>query len=377
MTPDSVFVLESGGLDSVVALAPLLRSMNRAWPRARITVGCRPELTEVESLWPASAGAVAVATGPGAETDMSGGLVDRSTRALADLRGVDADLFVCTERQPGWFARVMACWFNARRSVFLGGEPPANGLAAVMIRELTLTPTRIEAETPAGLHLETESEPVHWTLPRAVRETAIARLEQLGLIERGYLVCLPEPRWGRVRYAEAIEIIGRDRETPVLVLGESEWPAGSAVRCFRPPNVRMTAGLLALSSAYFTGDAGHAALAHSFGVRGVWLKGGGDTVGPAPFVAHPMPCDGCEWDCLFAHPVCMDLIPIQMAVRSVKGALSGSDPEPVRLDALTPVELALIAHADARYRSVVRENREQAERLVEIGYEAGSKRPRP
>ncbi len=376
MTPASVFVLESGGLDSLVALTPLLRAMNRAWPQTKITVGCRQQFTGIEALWPAKAAAVPVGNEPGAETAMSPGFSGAISRTLGTLQGVRADWFFCAEQQPGWFARVVAAWFSAQRSIYLGAEPPEGGLANVLIRELTLSPARLEWDSPPGLNLEIESEPALWTLPGRLRESALERLEQLGLREKNYLVCVPEPRWGLARYGEAIEAIRIENNVPVLILGEGESPVGSAVRCHQPANLPAAAALMALSRAYLTASHGRAALAHAYGLRGAALKGGGDLQSAVPAISHPLPCFGCGWDCLFAGPVCMDLIPVVTVARQVQDALAGAPVAPVELDALTPMELALIARADARYRAVAEESRSRQAKLVEIQYEIDNLRAR-
>lgn len=375
-TPASVFVLESGGLDSLVALTPLLRAMNRAWPNTRITVGCRQAFTGIESLWPAKASVVSTGGALPAEPEMSRELADSVSRMLGTLQGVDADWFVCAEKRPGWFARVVAAWFGSKRSVYLGEEPPEEGLARVLIRELTLSPVRFEWESIEGLKLEVESEPALWTLPARLRESALERLEQLGLRERGYLACIPEPRWGAVRYGEAIEAIRLDHNIPALILGEGESPVGSGVRCYQPASFGSGAALMVLARAYLTGDSGRAALAHAYGLKGAALRGGGDAVTSVPAISHPLPCAGCGWDCLFAGPVCMDLIPVITVARQAQDALAGSAIGPIELDALTPMELALIARADARYRSVVAESRERRNRLVELRYEMDNSRER-
>lgn len=375
-TPASVFVLESGGLDSLVALTPLLRAMNRAWPNTRITVGCRQAFTGIESLWPAKASTVPVGNEPGAGTEMSRELADSLMRTLGALQGVKADWFLCAERQPGWFARVVGAWFGAQRSIYLGAEPPEGGLASVLLRELTLSPARFEWDSPQGLKLEIEPEAALWTLPARLRESSLERLEQLGLREKNYLVCIPEPRWGLARYGEAIEAVRSETNVPVLILGEGASPAGSAVRCHQPANLAAAAALTALSRAYLTGDTGRAALAHAYGLRGAALRGGGDPASLVPSISHPLPCQGCGWDCLFAGPVCMDLIPVVTVARQVQDALAGAPLAAVDLDALTPMELALIARADARYRPAAEESRRRQVKLVELQYEIDNTRAR-
>ncbi len=376
MSPASVFILESGGLDSLVALTPLLRAMNRAWPNTRITAGCRQAFTGVESLWPAKAAAVSVGNEPGAAAGMSRDLVESVSRTLATLQAVKADWFICAEKNPGWFARVVGSWFGAQRSIYLGAEPPEGGLASVLIRELTLSPVRFEWDSPEGLKLEIEPEPALWTLPARVREAALERLEQLGLREKHYLACVPESRWGLARYGEAIEAIRIEQDIPVLILWDGASPPGPAVRCHQPANLASAAALLVLARAYLTGDSGHAALAHAYGLAGAALRGGGDVPGPVPSISHPLPCSGCGWDCLFAGPVCMDLIPVLTVARQAREAFAGAALAPVELDALTPMELALIARAGAQYRAVTAENRRCQTRLIEIQYELENSRPR-
>lgn len=376
MTPGSVFVLESGGLDSLVALTPLLRAMHRAWPNAKITVGCRQPFTGIEVLWPAKATTVSVGNEPGVETEMSRELADSLTRTLGALQGVKADWFVCAERQPGWFARVAGAWFGAQRSVYLGAEPPGEGLASVLIRELTLSPARFEWDSPSGLRLEIEPVPPGWTLPPRLRESALERLEQLGLRERNYLVCIPEERWGLARYGEAIEAIRIDSNVPVLVLGQGESPPGGAVRCHQPPGLPAAAALMALSRAYLTGDMGRAALANAYGIRGAAIKGGGDGDSAFPTISHPLPCRGCGWDCLFAGPVCLDLVPVVTVARQAQDALGGVPLANLELDALTDIEVALIARADARYRSLAAESQRRQSKLTEIQYEMDNTRAR-
>jgi len=390
-----ILILQMGGMGDLVLTSALVSALKTAG--SHVTVACRAGLEAVAGLFPVAADdVIPLDFHPYVWAMPSPELFAALRPALDRLRQARPDCLVSAALQPTWFAWAAAAAVEAD-AVGCPGDGPPLGLLPLVLGELGLAPRPIAGPALApGKHENQRYADLARHLgagpgkPPPWRPTAADAPGK-------YLVCFPVgtanvaiKRWPAERFAAVLNAIQQEFALPVVLAGsqaESGELAALAGRiqgpatvfAGRPDQIPALAALTARATAWLGNDSGPAHLAQAYGRPGVCVFGGGGhwrayapwgrgTIG----VAHPLPCFDCEWDCLFGHPVCLESIPVEPVVESLRRVLRDPDLAPhwVTLERLNPEVVGLIADAAARYRATEKDRADRLAKILELKHAA-------
>ncbi len=396
-----------GGLGDVVLTAGLLSSLRDNFVDATLVLICRAGFASICDLFPKPPDQViALDFNPYEWAIPSGELFAALEPVLEKTAGVRAELFIAGEFQPTWFTWLLAAHRKPRKAIqaTLAKRPGSVLTGALDHFDLD----RVEFEGPkldANLHeIQRYAELVGflggtthaagvWAVPDAVETQVQAILRRLNLRSGEYLTCFPlgaagieVKRWPKENYLRAIASVRQKSPLPVLFTGDeseasdlrsfAEELGGDDVQVYAgsPESIPILAGLLHHSRAYFGNDTGPMHLASAFGVGGVAIYGGGHWPAYGPWgpgsiaMVHPLPCFGCNWDCLFGHGVCVESIRVEPVIEALGRVLAGlaEGPETVLLAELPAQANDLIRDANRRYREAELDRGDRLTSIVEL-----------
>ncbi len=396
-----------GGLGDVVLTAGLLSSLRDNFVDATLVLICRAGFASICDLFPKPPDQViALDFNPYEWAIPSGELFAALEPVLEKTAGVRAELFIAGEFQPTWFTWLLAAHRKPRKAIqaTLAKRPGSVLTGALDHFDLD----RVEFEGPkldANLHeIQRYAELVGflggtthaagvWAVPDAVETQVQAILRRLNLRSGEYLTCFPlgaagieVKRWPKENYLRAIASVRQKSPLPVLFTGDeseasdlrsfAEELGGDDVQVYAgsPESIPILAGLLLHSRAYFGNDTGPMHLASAFGVGGVAIYGGGHWPAYGPWgpgsiaMVHPLPCFGCNWDCLFGHGVCVESIRVEPVIEALGRVLAGlaEGPETVLLAELPAQANDLIRDANRRYREAELDRGDRLTSIVEL-----------
>ena len=409
LTPaGDIMLLHMGGLGDLVLLAEPAAALRLARPEGRLVLICREQVAGATSLWPNPPDEIiALNFVPELWAAPSEALEQAILPVMRQLAGRRAALLIDAGVRPGWFGEFLAALLAPDAALCCPGapEPPGNalchvllahfGLAAREMRRLTVPPRLHERERHrhwlaacGGGPVGPLPQPSPWALPPALRSAARDWLANAGLPETRYLVCCPcgapstrLKRWPEANFAAVLRHAG----LPVLLLGSTEERESLlrvaaaleglplVVLAASPRELPLAAGLLALAKGWLTNDSGPMHLGQAYGVPGVAVFGGGGRwpsytpwAPGALGVACPLPCFGCDWDCLLGHALCVESV----GVAAVQGALDRclanprTPPEVIPLAGPNQPVRQLLADASASYQAVQRDRAARLEGLL-------------
>ncbi len=403
----TILISQMGGLGDVVLTAGLLSSLRDNFVDATLVLICRTGLASICDLFPKPPDQViALDFNPYEWAIPSSELFAALEPVLEKTAGVRADLFIPGEFQPTWFTWLLAAHRKPRKAIqaTLAKRPDSVLTGALDHFDLD----RVDFEGPkldANLHeIQRYAELVGflggtthaagvWAVPDAVETQVQAILRRLNLRSGEYLTCFPlgaagieVKRWPKENYLRAIASVRQKSPLPVLFTGDeseasdlrsfAEELGGDDVQVYAgsPESIPILAGLLLHSRAYFGNDTGPMHLASAFGVGGVAIYGGGHWPAYGPWgpgsiaMVHPLPCFGCNWDCLFGHGVCVESIRVEPVIEALGRVLAGiaEGPETVLLAELPAQANDLIRDANRRYREAELDRGDRLTSIVEL-----------
>ena len=394
LPPDGdLMLLQMGGMGDLVLLAGAAAALRRARPGGRIVLACRETFAPVAGLWPEPPDAViGLDLDPAAWEAPAPGLTEAVRAALRPFAARRAVALVDAAQRPGWFGPVLAAALGVEAAWCCPGAPevPRHGLRALLLHELGLAAVPVETViVPPRLHELARHDawlaalgagPAArraWAVPEADRAAAGRWLARAGLPAGGFIACHPGgatalKHWPRAGFAAVL----RETGLPVLLLGGVEDRAAlqavadglaglpSAVMAGGPLEMPLTAALLAQARGWLANDSGPMHLAQALGVPGVGVFGGGGRFpaytpwGPgAVGVVGPLPCFGCDWDCVLGHALCIERIPVETVATALRGCLEAPSAAPaiIALDGPEPALRDLLADASDSYRASQRD----------------------
>ncbi|HWT07291.1 MAG TPA: glycosyltransferase family 9 protein, partial [Xanthomonadales bacterium] len=138
-----------------------------------------------------------------------------------------------------------------------------------------------------------------------------------------------------------------------------------------PDDLPSVAARIAGAAGYVGIETGLVHLAAAYGVPGAAVYGGGYWPVYAPWaprsagVVAPIACFGCEWDCAFERPFCIEGVDVDGVVAAFEAAYAGQAGRPVvrERDAYGPRERAIFEAAGNVHRAA---QRDRAARLAAI-----------
>ena len=396
-----------GGLGDLVLTAGLLSSLRDNFVDATLVLICRAGFASVCDLFPKPPDRViALDFSPYEWAVPSGELFAALEPVLEQTAGGRTDLFIAAEFQPTWFTLLLAAHRKPRKAVqatlatrpgsVLTGALDHFDLDQVEFEGPKLEPNLHEIQRYAelvGFLGGTTHSAETWAVPDAVETQVQAMLRRLNLRSGEYLTCFPlgsagigVKRWPKENYLRALASVRQKSPLPVLFTGDeqeaselrsfAEALGGDHVQVYAgsPESIPILAGLLLHSRAYLGNDTGPMHLASAFGVGGVAIYGGGHWPAYGPWgpgsvaMVHPLPCFGCDWDCLFGHGVCVESIRVEPVIEALGRVLAGEtkEPETVLLEELSAEANDLIRDANRRYREAELDRGDRLTSIVEL-----------
>lgn len=406
MTPSRILILQMGGLGDLVLTGDLVWSLRKTWPEARVMVACRASLVRAVELYPRGPDdALGLEFDPFSWAAPLPQMVDGLRQAVAEVCGLQPDCLVEASLAPTWFSWVVAAAQEAKAVACTKATPP-DGLLPLALKAMGLwrrdfagppLPERThERERYRALARYLGAEPVEppvWTPPPWVEALDDEMRRNLGLEKGQYLACFPVgtanvriKRWPAERYAAALRAFQEEFRLPVLLVGsktEEAELAGLREKIGRPAAVfagtaaelRALAGLLAGARVWLGNDSGPMHLAQAYGVPGVAIfGGGGHWQAYAPWrpgtlgVVHHLPCFDCGWDCLFGHAVCLEAVPVEAVVESLRRVMAEGSiaPQWVSTQTFSTEVLSLVGDASRTFREAQRDRSERLTTILEL-----------
>ena len=174
-------------------------------------------------------------------------------------------------------------------------------------------------------------------------------------------------------HAMDIVLIGGEKDRPGLegaVAGGTFGPRAQVV-VGSPEDLPAVAARIAGAAGYLGIETGLVHLAAAYGIPGATAYGGGywPVYGPwaarSAAVVAPIPCFGCEWDCAFGRPFCLEGIDAGSVVAAFEGALANEGREPLvrTIEPYGEREHAIFGTAAAVHRAA---QRDRSARLTAI-----------
>jgi ADP-heptose:LPS heptosyltransferase len=362
----------------------MLGAIKHSRPDWHVTLACRAGFEEVARLFPAAPDELLpIDFNPYAWSTHSPELLHDLRPVIESFQSRTADIYLSAEMQPTWFGRLLAsvirpstalcCTRVPEQVEFLSALRRSLGLAQWTMKNVAL-PERTHELRRYDLLLGAFGIPAvpsfPWPRPPRPRED-------------NYLACFPSgspgtkvKRWPPARFAEVLREWKARWNLPVLLLGDvSEREelqelagqiGGAEVLAGAP--VTEAAAVLANARLYLGNDTGPMHLASAFGVPGVAIYGGGHWPSYAPWghgsigLVSPLPCFGCDWDCVFGRGICVELVPVDEVSAALEKAMCRpGEPEARILRVADPRLEEIVGCAASKYRQL---QADRAERLV-------------
>jgi len=365
---------------------------------------CRQEAAAIARLWPVPCDEVVALPFNPPLWDAPSPALDQALAAVVPLlAGRRAAVLIDAALRPGWFGGFAAALLDAEEAICCPGAPEFDGGALLRLLldafDLVERPVR-RIDVPPRLHererhrrwlaacgVEAHAGTGPWQVSPLARDAATAWLAQAGLAPGGYIACCPGgsastplKRWPEAHFAAVL----RDAGLPVLLLGsaaERDLLArlGAAlalphvILAAAPADLPLGAALLALARGWLANDSGPMHLAQAHGVPGVAIFGGGGRwPGYAPWapgargVVCPLPCFGCDWDCVLDHALCVESVGVDAVAEALRRCLAAPQaaPEIVCVPGPPAPVRQVLADASATYRAAQRDRGQRLDALL-------------
>jgi heptosyltransferase-2 len=372
-----IVVLHAGGLGDLVLVETLLAALRERNPDARVELVCRADVAPVATLYARPPDAVhTFEFNPyrWAVPDERAAL--QAQTLLPKLQGERVDLFVAAELRATWLSEILAGALAPRQTVIADERRPRPNELLILLGLLKLERNQAVRRLPA---VAAEHE-----LDRYARlgDVPARRVPALRAAQDGpasdELVVFPfggssYQQWPIPAMGEAARRIARSRRARIVLVGsqaqQAEAEAAVAAGHFgdapqllfgERAELPAVAARIAAASGYLGIDTGLVHLAAAYGVPGATVFGGGTWPSYAPWaprsagVVAPIPCFGCEWDCAFGRPFCIEDVDVESVVAAFEDAWTKRDGEPlVRvLDRHSAREKTIFEAAAAVHRTV-------------------------
>ncbi|HEY1848358.1 MAG TPA: glycosyltransferase [Opitutaceae bacterium] len=416
--PNSVVYLRPDTLGDLVLFGPSLRLFMEAWPKARHVVVVRDGYESIAPLFPAGIEWKVARLNPFSQrpSECAAGL----KTLLADLAAAKPDLILAPTLSRTWLEVAVAAHFKGVRSVALGSGKVDPIFETSLRIDLGIDAASAFAETLPAAEGERDVENQHRlaehligrkldrqlpsiSVPDAQAKAARAILEKHGLpagkwaaVFAGGVANVKVKAWPTARLGEIAAWIGKTKGMPVLVLGAEaesgladEVAAAAAKAGPRPPiwlgrsgEVPLLAAILADSAFYVGIDTGAMHIAGAAGKPVAAVFGGGHwprfrpSARQAVAVVQPLPCFGCNWDCIFGDGPCVKAIPAKDVMAAVDKLLSAGTAainEVIESKPLPAEAIALIAAAAPGLRSLRKDRLERQHKIEELKAETDFK----
>jgi ADP-heptose:LPS heptosyltransferase len=384
----SVLIFHEGGIGDLVLASGLVSSIKKAHADWHITVACRARVASVTSLFPIPADDVlALDFDPYEWTAPSAALLDALRGVIEGLKPIALDIYLAAGMRPTWLAWLLASVFRPRQALSCTAVPEPSAFVSLLREELGLERMEVDRIAPSeGTHelrryeilLEHLNIPASFSLPWSPRK------------HRGdYIVCFPAgspgtriKRWPIENFAEALRRFRHRWHLTVKLTGdiselsELEHLAGliGGAEIFAGAPMDSLSRLLSGARVYFGNDTGPMHLAEAHGVPGVTVFGGGTWPAYAPWgkgsigLFSPLPCFGCNWDCIFDRAVCVEQVPLEEVSKALDEVMTRPPlgPESRTCGSTDPRLLDVARGAASKFRVIQDDRAERLEAIFEL-----------
>ena len=416
--PNSVVYLRPDTLGDLILFGPSLRLFMEAWPKARHVVVVRAGYESIAPLFPSQVEWKVAHLNPFSQrpSECAAGL----KALLADLSSEKPGLILAPTLSRTWLEVAVAAHFKGIRSVALGAAKVDPIFETSLRIDLGIDAAGAFTETVPAAEGERDVENQHRLaehlvgrkldrqmpsilVPEGQAVRARAVLERHGLaagkwaaVFAGGVANVKVKAWPAGRLGEVAGWIRKTKGIPVLILAAEteaalaeEVAAGAAKSGTKPPiwlgksgEVPLLAAILADSAFYVGIDTGAMHIAGAAGRPVAAIFGGGHwprfrpSARQAVAVVQPLPCFGCNWDCIFGNGPCVKAIPAGDVMAAVDRLLSAGEApinEVIESKPMPEEAVSLIAAAAPGLRALRRDRIERQHKIEELKAETNFK----
>jgi ADP-heptose:LPS heptosyltransferase len=383
-----IVVLHAGGLGDLVLVESYLAALREKHPAAQLELVCRADVAPVTSLYATPPDAVH----PFGFNPYRWAIPDdqaalEAQTLLRRMGGAPPDLFVSAELRATWLSEILAAALAPRDVLVADAREPRSSDVLILlsklkldrkggIRRLATVPGEHELDRYARLAgAAARRRPVlrPFAAPAPATELVVFPLGATP-INRWPLRAMGAAAQGIAATRRlSVALVGSDKDRPGLegAVTAGFFGADTAIVTGSPDDLPSVAARIAGAAGYVGIETGLVHLAAAYGVPGATVYGGGywPVYGPwAPRsagVVAPIPCFGCEWDCAFERPFCIESIDVDSVTAAFDAAHADDSGRPVvrELDAYDARERAIFEAAGNVHRAA---QRDRAARLAAI-----------
>jgi ADP-heptose:LPS heptosyltransferase len=346
-----IVVLHAGGLGDLVLVESLLSALRERHAGARVELACRADVAPVTALYAQAADAVhTFAFNPYRWAVPDDAAARQAQTLLPKLRGKPVDLFVSAELRPTWLGEILAAALAPRAAAIGNDRRLVANDVLILLGKLGL-PRNAAVRRLGTLAGEHELDR-YARLAGAPSRRAPALRAQAGSASSDVMVfpfgASELQQWPMAAMGEAALRIAAPRRARIVVVAadaqrrEADAAVGAGtfgdapeLLLGSPGDLPAVAERIAASIGYVGIDTGLAHLAAAYGVPGVTVFGGGYWPSYAPWAPHaagvvaPIPCFGCEWDCAFGRPFCIEGVDVASVVAAFEDVCAHERTEPL------------------------------------------------
>lgn len=380
-------VLHAGGLGDLVLVESLFAALRERHPDAHLELVCRADVAPVAALYARPPDAVrAFDFNPYRWALPDDDAALQAKTLLRKLPGEPVDLFVSAELRATWLSEIVAAALAPAETVISDDRKPRPSDLLILLGKLGLERNRAVRRLPA---VAGEHELDRYARLAGTAERRLPALLPGGGEPTGELVVFPLAssainRWPLEAMGQAAQRVAAARNLPIaLIGGEKDGPeleaaiaagtfgAGPRLVLGAPEDLPAVAARIAGAAGFLGIETGLVHLAAAYGVPGATVYGGGywPIYGPwsarSAAVVAPIPCFGCEWDCAFDRPFCLEGVDVDSVVAAFEAALGDEPGRPLvrELDAYGERERAIFGTAAAVHHAA---QRDRSARLTAI-----------
>lgn len=382
-----IVVLHAGGLGDLVLAESFFAALRERHPAASVELVCRHDVAPVASLYARPPDVVHTFGFNPYRWALPDDRAARNANGLLHkLPRVPVDLFVSAELRATWLSEILPAALVPREAVIADARLPNASDLLTLLGKLGLQRHR-GIRRPDAVDGEHELDRYARLAGNGAPRSPVLRSP--GGERSRELVVFPFAasrinRWPLEELGAAARRIGAAHQAPIALIGSAEdrdeLEAAATAGYFgdepritagEPGDLPSVAAQIAAAAGYVGIETGLVHLAGAYGVPGVTVYGGGywPVFGPwaarTAGVAAPIPCFGCEWDCAFDRPFCLEGVDVASVVAAFEAAFADRSGRPLlrTLDAYDERERAIFGAAAAVHRAA---QSDRAERLSAI-----------
>ena len=347
-----IVALHAGGLGDLVLVESYLSALREKHPAAQLELVCRADVAPVAMLYARPPDAVH----PFGFNPYRWAIPDdqaalEAQTLLHRLGGAPVDLFVSAELRATWLSEILAAALAPRDVLIADAREPRSSDVLILLSKLKLDRKggirRLGAA--GGEHeLDRYARLAGASARRSPVLRSIAKPAPSTELVVFPLGSTPINRWPLRAMGETAQRIAAARRLTVTLVGGDQDRAGiegavaagffgarTAIVTGSPDDLPSVAARIARAAAYVGIETGLVHLAAAYGVPGATVYGGGywPVYGPwAPRsagVIAPIPCFGCEWDCAFERPFCIEGIDVDSVTAAFDAAYDDDSGRPL------------------------------------------------